>query len=108
MAALAPGFFKGKHFVVFGAGYVGGAVAREAIALGARVTALTRNPMKVSALAADGCDVVIDELASAAWHGKIAGQADFVLNCVSSGGGGIEGYRRSYVEGMKSILAWAA
>jgi nucleoside-diphosphate-sugar epimerase len=26
---------------------------------------------------------------------------------VSSGGGGIEGYRRSYVEGMHSILGWA-
>lgn len=107
MAALAPAFFKGKHFVVFGAGYVGGAVAGEAARLGARVTALTRNPAKVSALAAVGCDVVIDELASDAWHGKILDRADFVLNCVSAGGGGIEGYRRSYVEGMQSILAWA-
>lgn len=108
MAALAPAFFKGKHIVVFGAGYVGGAVAREAVRCGARVTALTRNPSNVSALAADGCDVVIDELASAVWHGKIQDRADFVLNCVSAGGGGIEGYRRSYVEGMQSILAWAA
>lgn len=108
MPALAPDFFKGKQLVVFGAGYVGGAVAREAIALGARVTALTRNPVKVSALAAEGCDVVIDELASDDWHGKISGQADYVLNCVSSGGGGIEGYRRSYVDGLRSILAWAS
>ena len=107
MPALAPAFFKGKHLVVFGAGYVGGAVAREAARLGMRVTALTRNPAKVSALAADGCDVVIDELASDAWHGKILDRADFVLNCVSAGGGGIEGYRRSYVEGLQSILAWA-
>ncbi len=110
MADLAPGIFRGKHLVVFGAGYVGGAVAREAVRLGARVTALTRNPAKVAALAADGCDVVVDELASEAWHGKIEranGSVDFVLNCVSSGGGGIEGYRQSYVEGMKSILAWA-
>ncbi len=110
MADLAPGIFCGKHLVVFGAGYVGGAVAREAVRLGARVTALTRNPTKVAALAGDGCDVVVDELASDGWHGKIGrgnGGVDFVLNCVSSGGGGIEGYRQSYVEGMKSILRWA-
>lgn len=108
MTALAPGFFKGKHLVVFGAGYVGGAVAAAAGGLGARVTALTRNPAKVSALVAEGCEVVIDELAADTWHGKISARADFVLNCVSSGGGGIEGYRRSYVDGMRSILAWAA
>jgi len=109
MAALAPGFFKGKHLVVFGAGYVGGAVAAAVGGgLGARVTALTRNPAKVSALAAEGCDVVIDDLSSDAWHKKISGPVDFVLNCVSSGGDGIDGYRRSYVEGMRSILAWAA
>lgn len=107
MTALAPGFFKGKSLVVFGAGYVGGAVAAAAGALGARVTALTRNPAKVSKLAAEACDVVIDELASDAWHAKIGVRPDYVLNCVSSGGGGIEGYRRSYVDGMRSILAWA-
>lgn len=107
MIALAPGFFKGKHLVVFGAGYVGGAVAAAAGGLGARVTALTRNPAKVASLAAEGCDVIIDELAAESWHGKLNARVDFVLNCVSSGGGGIEGYRRSYVEGMRSILAWS-
>ena len=96
-----------RRLVIFGAGYVGSAVAREAAKLGLLVTALTRNPAKVAALAAAGCEVVVDELASDAWHRKIPGRADFVLNCVSSGGGGIEGYLRSYVEGMQSILAWA-
>ncbi len=30
-----------------------------------------------------------------------------MLDCVSSGGGGLENYRRSYVSGMQSILTWA-
>jgi len=107
MSANAPGIFRGKRLVVFGAGYVGGAVVREAVRQGLYVTALTRNPLKVSGLAADGCEVVIDELASESWHRKISGGTDFVLNCVSSGGGGVEGYHRSYIEGMQSILAWA-
>ncbi len=91
---------------MFGAGYVGGAVAAAAIRQGARVTALTRNASKVALLAAEGCDVVVDELSSDSWHAKLRTRADLVLNCVSSGGGGIEGYRRSYVGGMGSILSW--
>ena len=46
-------------------------------------------------------------MASGDWHGRVAGGADWVLNCVSSGGGGLEGYRQSYVAGMGSVLAWA-
>jgi len=107
MPALAPGIFRGKRLVVFGAGYVGGAVAREAVRFGAQVTALTRNADKAAVLAADGVEVVKAELASNAWYARIQGSADFVFNCVSSGGGGAEAYRRSYVEGMQSILAWA-
>jgi shikimate 5-dehydrogenase len=93
MAANAPGIFRGKRLVVFGAGYVGGAVAREAVRRGLQVTALTRNSDKAKALVADGIEVVIAELASVEWHARIPGGTDFVLNCVSSGGGGIIWYR---------------
>ena len=95
------------HLVIFGAGYVGGEVARQALARGLRVTALTRNPEKARALAEAGAEVIVDDLAADSWHARLPNGADFVLNCVSSGGGGLEGYRHSYVDGMKSILAWA-
>ncbi len=107
MTLAAYGNFSGKHLVIFGCGYVGAAVAREAVDRGARVTALTRNEAKAVALRAEGVEVVVADLASDAWHGRIAGGVDIVLNCVSSGGGGIEGYRRSYVAGMESVVAWA-
>jgi nucleoside-diphosphate-sugar epimerase len=97
-----------KHLVVFGAGYVGAEVARQALARGLRVTALTRNADKAKVLAEAGVEVIVDDLAGDGWHARLPDGADFVLNCVSSGGGGPEGYRRSYVEGMKSILTWAA
>ena len=97
-----------KHLVVFGAGYVGVEVARQAITRGLRVTALTRNAIKATALRALGVEVIVADLAEGGWyvHPALAGGADFVLNCVSSGGGGIDGYRRSYVDGMRSVLAW--
>jgi nucleoside-diphosphate-sugar epimerase len=98
--------FRGKRLVVFGAGYVGGAVAREGVARGMRVTALTRNTEKASELVSAGVDVVVEDFASDRWHARIAGGADFVLNAVSSGGGGIDGYRHSYLGGMTSLTTW--
>lgn len=99
---------KRPHLVIFGAGYVGAEVARRALARGWRVSALTRNAEKARALAEAGVEAITDDLAGTGWHERLGGGAEFVLNCVSSGGGGPEGYRHSYVEGMKSMLAWAA
>lgn len=96
------------HLVIFGAGYVGAEVARQAVARGLRVTALTRNAEKARVLAEAGVAVIIDDLAADTWHARLPEGADFVLNCVSSGGGGPAGYRHSYVEGMNSVLAWAS
>jgi nucleoside-diphosphate-sugar epimerase len=107
MLTDAHGFFLGKQLVIFGAGYVGGELARQALARGLRVTTLTRNAEQAAALAALGAEAIVADLAGEAWHGRIAGGAEFVVNCVSAGGGGLEGYRRSYLEGMASILAWA-
>jgi nucleoside-diphosphate-sugar epimerase len=107
MANDAQGFFRRKRLVIFGAGYVGGELARQALARGMQVTALTRNAEQAAALAALGAEAIVADLAGDAWHGRIAGGAEFVVSCVSSGGGGLDGYRRSYVEGMASILAWA-
>lgn len=97
----------GKRLVIFGCGYVGRAAAEWALTRGLRVTALTRNPATAEHLAAMGVDAVIADLASSDWHARVAGAPEFALNCVSSGGGGIEAYRRSYVDGMASIVAWA-
>lgn len=96
----------GKRLVIFGCGYVGSAVAQAALVAGAEVEALTRNPGKADTLRAAGlARVAVADLATADWHPAIAPGADFVVNTVSSGGP--ENYRRSYVEGMRSILTWA-
>jgi len=99
--------FNGKRLVIFGCGYVGSALAREAVGMGARVEVLTRNREKAATLRQQGLSrVVVAELSSSDWHSQIDRGADFVVNCVSSGGGP-EGYRNSYLLGMASILAWA-
>ncbi len=98
---------RGKRLVIFGCGYVGSALAQAAVAAGAQVEALTSNPEKATVLRAGGlAKVVIADLSTTGWHEQIAGGADYVVNCVSSGGPGT--YRQSYVAGMQSVLSWAA
>ena len=105
LADLNP--FSGQHLVIFGCGYVGSALAEAAQARGVRVSALTRNAAKAAALRARGIEVVVADLAAHDWHAQLPAGADFVANTVSAAAPTPEGYRASYVEGMKSILAWA-
>jgi nucleoside-diphosphate-sugar epimerase len=98
---------SGRHLVVFGCGYVGTAVAQWAMANGLRVTALTRNATSAVLLREIGIRTVVADLAGEAWHEAISDAADYAVNCVSSGGGGIEAYRHSYRHGMESVVAWA-
>jgi nucleoside-diphosphate-sugar epimerase len=107
MTVEAHGNFSGKRLVIFGCGYVGSELARAGVARGLRVTALTRNAAQAAALRAGGIEVVVADLAGDDWHGRIEGGAEFAVNCVSSGGAGLAGYRRSYVDGMASIVRWA-
>lgn len=96
----------GKRLVIFGCGYVGSAVARAALAAGAQVEALTRNPEKAAGLRAAGLTkVVVADLATIDWHAQLERSPDYVVNTVSSGGP--DQYWQSYVVGLQSILSWA-
>lgn len=98
---------RNNRLVIFGCGYVGAAVAGWAVAAGWHVTALTRNAGTALLLREIGVHTVVADLAGHSWHEQIEGAPAYALNCVSSGGGGVEAYRQSYLAGMESILAWA-
>ena len=98
--------FSGKQLLILGAGYVGAATADAFQHLGGRVSALTRNPIKAAELRLRGMETITSELTSSDWHDQLSKHPEFILNCVSSGGGGTEGYRRSYLEGASSIVQW--
>jgi nucleoside-diphosphate-sugar epimerase len=53
--------------------------------------------------------VVVGELADEAWWDapELAGGAARVAVTVAAGGGGVAGYQRSYVEGLRSVVGWA-
>jgi nucleoside-diphosphate-sugar epimerase len=106
MSTDAPESLSGKRLVIFGAGYVGGVFARQARRAGADVVVLTRNTANARSFSADGLRVIVADLADHAWHAQICGGADWVVNCVSGGGAGLDGYRHSYLDGMRSVAAW--
>jgi nucleoside-diphosphate-sugar epimerase len=107
MSDVTHRFFAGKQLVVFGCGYLGGALAREAVRRGIRVNALTRNHRCAEELRVHGVEVTEADLTGSDWHSFMPQAADYAVNTVSSGGGGVEAYRQSYVQGMQSILDWA-
>lgn len=102
---------QNEHFpesvVIFGCGYVGTALAKCLVDRGLKVGALTRNPEKLEALRGLGvAEVVQADLDSRGWHARLSCDYQAVVNCVSSAGGGLAGYEKSYIEGQRSILQW--
>lgn len=96
--------------VIFGCGYLGVRFARMATQQGHTVSALTRNSQRASELWALGAKNVVQSLLQEDdWHAQLTEpHYDLAVNCVSSGGGGVEGYRLSYLEGMQSLFRWCA
>lgn len=99
---------EGKRLMILGCGYVGTRVAQLALESDMTVHALTRNEARAHEVESLGSDkVIVERLHETRWHGATDIHYDYVLNCVSSAGNGMEGYRQSYVDGMRSILEWA-
>lgn len=94
--------------VILGSGFLGCRFARLATEAGHEVSALTRNPQRAAELWGMGVKTVAENLLHETdWHEAFdEPEYDLVLNCVSSAGGGMEGYRLSYLEGMRSLLQW--
>ncbi len=107
---MPHGIMKLRKLAIFGAGYVGGALARRALRQGWGVVALTRNEATAAELREAGAQVLVGELATDAWWDapELAGGAERVAVTVAAGGGGAAGYWRSYVEGLRSVVAWGA
>lgn len=108
MDDFAGANFAGQQWVIFGAGYIGGAVAEQAVRRGVEVFALTRNTDRAHELEQRGVRVVVADLAEPEqWRHRLPERPHAVLNSVAAGGGGLAGYERSYVDGFRAILAWS-
>ncbi|NCG08590.1 MAG: NAD-dependent epimerase/dehydratase family protein [Verrucomicrobia bacterium] len=94
--------------LIVGCGYIGTALAEQLLKVGVKVGALTRNVRSADTLRKMGLEeVVVADLDSDLWHEQLNLKYQAVVNCVSSAGGGLVGYEKSYVQGQKSLLSWA-
>ncbi len=96
-----------ESVMIFGCGYVGTALADALMQQGVRVGALTRNPDRAARLRQAGVsELVVADLDGDSWSDTLSGSYASVVNCVSSAGGGLAGYRKSYIAGQQHILEW--
>jgi nucleoside-diphosphate-sugar epimerase len=97
-----------RRMVIFGCGYVGTALARIVLDKGWDLVCLSRNRQRLESIKGLPEDArVAASLETDEWHASVSGDFDYAVNLVSSAGGGLDGYRISYLEGNRSILRWA-
>jgi nucleoside-diphosphate-sugar epimerase len=94
--------------LIIGTGYVGLPLAAELSRRGHEVFGLRRDAAGAPALTATGIQPIIADITHPAELAKLPSDFDWVVNCVASGGGGAEDYRRTYLHGMRNVIDWLA
>lgn len=97
----------GKSLLVLGCGYLGIRLVELARSVGLKVRAVSRNSEALGRAEELGAETFCGLVDESKWHRFAGEDVDFVVNCVSSAGGGLAGYRKSYIEGNRSLCKWA-
>lgn len=93
--------------LIVGCGYVGAALGAALAGRGHGVVGVRRSAAGATELAAMGIDPVVADVTSREDLQRIPGAFDWVVNAVASPrGGGVEAYRRTYLEGTRNLLEW--
>jgi len=92
--------------LIIGTGYVGLPLATELVRRGHEVSGLRRDESRSPALAVAGITPLIADITRPDQLAKLPNNFDWVVNCVASGGGGAEDYRKIYLEGMRNVIDW--
>ncbi len=91
--------------LIVGCGYMGRSLAADLARQGHEVFGLRRSAGAESELAAAGVRLVVADMTNPADLAKLPGPFDWVVNCASASGGGVEEYRRTYLEGNRNLVA---
>ncbi len=92
--------------LIVGCGYVGLPLGAELVGCGHEVFGLRRSAAADGALATAGLTPLHADITQPATLANLPRDFDWVVNCVASGGGGVEDYRRLYLEGTENLIAW--
>lgn len=92
--------------LIIGAGYVGLPLGAELVRRGHDVFGMRRNASAGAPLQAAGIQPIFGDITQPDALEKLPHDFDWVVNCVASGGGGAEEYRRVYLQGMRNLADW--
>ena len=89
------------RILIVGCGYIGLPLGRSLAGSGHEVHGVRRNPFHSEGLTAHALDITQQGALDA-----LPKKFDWVINTVSSSGGGVEAHRAVFVEGTKNLLEW--
>jgi nucleoside-diphosphate-sugar epimerase len=92
--------------LIVGCGYVGLPLGAELVKQGHEVFGLRRGSGAEVELTSVGIKPLLGDLTQPALLAKLPASYDWVVNCVSASGGGVDEYRAVYLQGTRNLLAW--
>lgn len=92
--------------LIIGAGYIGLPLGAELARRGHEVSGMRRDASAAQALQQVGIKLLRADITQPGELAKLPRDFDWVVNCVASGGGGAEDYRRVYLQGMHNVVDW--
>lgn len=92
--------------LIIGCGYVGLPLGAELVRCGHEVFGLRRTHSTAHELERAGIKPLFADITQSETLAKLPRDFDWVVNCVASGGGSAEDYRRVYLEGMRNVIEW--
>jgi len=92
--------------LIVGCGYVGLPLGQELVRQGHAVFGLRRSDSQDDELKADGIRPLHADITKPETLLSLTRDFDWVVNCAASGGGGVDEYRRLYLEGTRHLIAW--
>jgi nucleoside-diphosphate-sugar epimerase len=98
--------FVNRKCLVVGCGYVGLPLGAELVRRGHEVFGLRRRA--ADELKATGIHPLIGDITKPESLARLPRDFDWVVNCVASGGGSADDYRKIYLEGNRHLISWLA
>ncbi|MFZ1072632.1 MAG: SDR family oxidoreductase [Verrucomicrobiia bacterium] len=90
--------------LIVGCGYVGLPLGAELIRRGHDVSGLRRSVSAENELKAAGIQPLFGDVTQPGTLARLPRDFDWVINCVSSNGGGVDEYRQVYLQGMRNLI----
>jgi nucleoside-diphosphate-sugar epimerase len=92
--------------LIVGCGYVGLPLGIELVKQGHEVFGLRRSPGADADLKSAGIKLLIGDITRPEQLTQLPAAYDWVVNCVSASGGGVEEYREVYLQGARNLIEW--